>query len=105
MLSSAYIMSKKKENYDGKEQDLALVLRTFLFILVIDLIFIAFAMYCLFTSGIPPFIVVLLFLAMLTPGIGFIVAVGVIVYHFANKHTAPVPKPIGAKPVVGFHFF
>jgi len=93
-------MSNKKEKYDDDKkaaQDVAMVVRIFILILVIDIIFIAFAMYCLFTSGISPLIMVLLFIAMLTPGIGFIVAIGVIVYHFSKKN-----KPV---PTAGFHFF
>jgi flagellar basal body-associated protein FliL len=84
MLSSAYLLSKKKENYNAGEKEFAMFMRILVLLIVLDIVFVVFAMYCLFNSGLPLYLMAILFVLMLTP-IGFIVSLGVIFYYFSNK--------------------
>jgi uncharacterized membrane protein YdbT with pleckstrin-like domain len=79
----------------------------FLFIIavLIDLIFVFYALFCLFNSHLPWYLTTLLIVCMLYPGLGFMVSIGVIIYY----HTVVLKKAVKSAPAVGenaaFYFF
>lgn len=100
----------KKENFDSNGGDnkndneaaktVGNMIKIFLLLLVLDIILIIFAMYCLFASGLPWYFVIPLFVLLLTPGIGTAVAIALIIFHFVNKNKQ---KQVG--PKAAYHFF
>ena len=98
MLSTAFLMAKKKERFDqngmpdnSQNQNVTKAVSTFvkifIVLLILDIAIIIFGMYCLFSSGFHWYVMIPVLIFMLTPGIGTAVAIAVIVYHFATKHT------------------
>lgn len=63
------------------------LLYTIVVLMVLDLVFLFYAIYCLVdcsqNQSWPPYFVVLLFILMFVPGLGFATALGIIVYHLA----------------------
>ena len=107
-----FLLNKKKENFDGDAgsgSDAAAdnaaakavgnVIKIFILLLILDIILIIFAMYCLFASGLAWYFVIPLFILLITPGIGTAVALGLIIYHFVNKNKKMVA------PTARYHFF
>ena len=119
MLSTAFLMSKKKERFDqnsflqgdspdgssqnndsqnnGSSQNIdskkaanvvSTFVKIFILLLILDIAIIIFGLYCLFSSGLQWYIMIPVLIFMFMPGIGTAVAIAVIVYHFATKHTA-----------------
>jgi hypothetical protein len=63
------------------------ILYTLVVLMVLDLVFLFYAIYCLVdcsqNQSFPPYLTILLFILMFVPGLGFAVALGIIVYHLA----------------------
>jgi NADH:ubiquinone oxidoreductase subunit 3 (subunit A) len=97
MLSTAFLMSKKKENFDQDASQntdsrtakaVSTFIKIFILLVILDIIIIIFGLYCLFSSGLHLYVVIPLVVLMFMPGIGTAVAIAVIIYHFATKHTS-----------------
>ena len=76
------------------------ILYTLIVLMVLDLVFLFYAIYCLVecsqSSSWPSYLTILLFILMFVPGLGFATALGIIVYHLA----------VGcSKPKLAFAFF
>ena len=61
------------------------VILIFLLLIVLDLVIVIYALYCLFSSHLPWYLTVLLIVLLFCPYIGFFTAIGVIVYYHVNK--------------------
>jgi NADH:ubiquinone oxidoreductase subunit 3 (subunit A) len=121
MLSTAFLMTKKKENFDGNSflqggspngsfqnkssvnsnsqnvgKAVASFVKIFILLLILDIAIIIFGLYCLFLSGLQWYVIIPVLIFMFMPGIGTAVAIAVIVYHFATKHTSK-PGAISSK--------
>jgi NADH:ubiquinone oxidoreductase subunit 3 (subunit A) len=123
MLSTAFLMTKKKENFDGNSflqggspdgssqnkgsenskngsqnvgKAVTSFVKIFILLLILDIAIIIFGLYCLFSSGLQWYVIIPVLIFMFMPGIGTAVAIAVIVYHFATKHTSK-PGAISSK--------
>jgi len=92
MLSSAYLLSVKSQPPTMDKHAIdniagAIVLTTVVLI-VIDLIFLIYAIHCLVqcsqSQKWPVWVTVFLFILLFTPALGFAVCIGIIVYHLAS---------------------
>lgn len=103
MLSSAllkYACNLNTESYsksDSDQQKLSDAIKgcltLFIIAVLIDLIFVFYALWCLFNIHLPWYLTALLIVCMLYPGLGFIVSIGIIVYY----HTVTL-KSVKASP-------
>jgi hypothetical protein len=114
MLSSAllkYACNLNTEGYSksGNDQQqmteaIKSCLVLFIIAVLIDLVFVFYALYCLFNSHLPWYLTTLLILCMLYPGLGFIVSIGIIIYY----HTVVLKKNVKSPEkgeTTAFHFF
>jgi len=93
MLSSAllkYACTLNTEGYSKNDDDqqrlndaLKGCITLFIIAVLIDLIFVFYALWCLFNSHLPWYLTTLLIVCMLYPGLGFMVSIGIIVYYHA----------------------
>ena len=91
MLSMALLKygCNRKEMYDGddkvSQQAVMEALRIYIFVLVfaiiIDLLIMFYALVCLFNSNLPWYVILILILLMMSPGFGFMVSLGIIIYY------------------------
>uniref|UniRef100_A0A6C0KU04 Uncharacterized protein n=1 Tax=viral metagenome TaxID=1070528 RepID=A0A6C0KU04_9ZZZZ len=91
MLSSAllkYACSLNAEGYSKSQNDQQKMtdaikgcLTLFIIAVLIDLIFVFYALWCLFSSNLPWYLTAFLIICMLYPGLGFMVSVGIIIYY------------------------
>lgn len=75
--SESYNENDKEKMTDTIKSCLAL----FIIAVIIDLIFVFYALWCLFNSNLPWYLTAFLIVCMLYPGLGFMVSVGIIVYY------------------------
>ena len=84
MLSTAYYHSlSKKENLDDTtKKDITGIVIAFIVLLIIDLILLIYAIYCIFKCPLikTPY-KILLILSFLIPGVGFLTMIGSIIYY------------------------
>lgn len=86
MLSTAYYYSlSQKENLDvdkDLKKDLTRIAGFFVALVIIDLIFLIYAIYCIFKCPLiqTPY-KILLMVSFLIPGIGFLTMIGSIIYY------------------------
>lgn len=88
MLSSAllkYACNLNTEGYADDQERLTDAIKgcitLFIIAVIIDLVFVFYALWCLFNSHLPWYLTALLIVCMLYPGLGFMVAIGIIVYY------------------------
>ena len=104
MLSTALLMaSAPATKGDGQKKKMSPAeakgfLLAFVLFLIIDLALLIYTLYCLFECKFAWYINVLVILLLLSPGLGFIVALSVIVYHYTTCGKAQ-------KPSFEFEFF
>ena len=103
MLSTALLMSNKPADDDKSKKMTPQQARGFLLIfvllLIIDLALLVYTLYCLFECKLQWYINVLLLLLLFTPGLGFVVSLSIIVYHYTNCRKAV------SVPAFEFEFF
>jgi hypothetical protein len=79
----------EKERYNNGKmddqtiKDLQIFLVIFILLLVIDLIIMFYAIYCLFNSNLEWYITLFILLLMFSPGFGFFTSIGIIFYYHA----------------------
>ena len=105
-LSSVYLMSVKSgaqaptKDSDGKililpapQESLKNIVFTLVVMMVLDIVFLFYAIHCLVecshSQSWPIWLTLLLFILLFTPGLGFTVALGIIVYHLAVGCSQP----------------
>ena len=69
----------------GVVSDLKKIVLIFILLLILDLVIIIYAMVCLFSSHLPWYLTVILLVLLFCPYIGFITAIGIIIYYHVNK--------------------
>ena len=88
MLASLYYKSLNKvENLDEKNlvSDIRKFVVTFILLVILDLILMIYAIYCIFKCPLISMILkIVLLLLLFVPGIGFIVSVAVIIYFYVT---------------------
>lgn len=106
MLSTAFLANlQKKEHYQktcqcdcGDTTSLPSGVRNsvviFMLLVVIDLLLLIYALYCLFDLKLQWYYTALIIILMFTPGIGFVVELGVIMYHTFGRNGGKAPKEL-----------
>jgi hypothetical protein len=94
MLSTAYALTvKSTASPTGvvtpqEKRTVSAIVSVFLLLLVIDIAIMIFAIYaiikCSEVKKWPAYVPILIVLAIMLPGIGFTIAIGVIIYYFAS---------------------
>lgn len=95
MISTAYatfLKTLNKERYNNNSanaiKDLEIFITIFVLLVVIDIVLMLYAFYCLFNSHLQWYVTLLLVLLMFSPGFGFITSIGIIFYY----HSQVLPK-------------
>lgn len=91
MLSSALLMrgcNLTKEGYQGANDFILTYVVLLVLIMLFDLVLLFYALYCAFNSNLQWYILIPLVLLLLSPGVGFLTAIGIIIYY----HTVVLRK-------------
>ena len=107
MLSSAllkYACNLNTEGYDDSQKmtdALKGCITLFVIAVIIDLVFVFYALWCLFQSKLPWYLTAFLIVCMLYPGLGFMVSIGIIVYY----HMVVLQKQSTSEVKEAFYFY